>query len=309
MNVLLTGSSGFIGKVVLQRLLSNSYGVYQLNRNIPDDKKLQETRLISADLENIDELKDDFFSKIDCVIHLAAVAHNDNKGDGLSINHKMATNIAKQASSNGVKKFIFLSSIGVLGQESEKPFNEFSEPNPYDDYTNSKFETEKELTTLALTSAMDVIILRPPLVYGFKAPGSFGILVKWIRRGFPLPFGAINNKRTFISVENLADIILLCVNHPSTLNQIFLVSDDETVTTTKFLQLTSLAMGKPPNLIAVPQFWIKVLLFLLGKKNLSNKLIGSLQVDNSKVKRILGWKPAVTLEKGLMNCFTDDSKL
>ena len=207
--------------------------------------------------------------------------------------------MAKQAVAAGVKRFIFLSSIGVNGRSTTKPFTENDIPLPDQDYAISKLEAEKGLQELALSSGMEVVIIRAPLVYGPNAPGNFAILMKWMNRNIPLPLGTINNKRSLVALDNLVDLILTCSNHSAAANEVFLVADGEDLSTTELLKRISNALGKKSRLFPFNQRILEFCLVLIGKKDLAQRLCGSLQVDISKTKRLLNWTPPITVDEGL----------
>jgi nucleoside-diphosphate-sugar epimerase len=244
------------------------------------------------------------------VIHVAAVAHmlsSDNEVLALyeSVNFEGTRNLALQAAKAGVKRFVFLSSIGVNGNTSSVPFRYTDGVNPQEPYAASKWHAEESLKEVCSSEGMEFVILRPPLVYGPNAPGNFGSLTGWIERGLPLPLGAVHNKRSLVALDNLGDLIITCIDHPGAANQTFLVSDGEDLSTTQLLQGVSEAMGKPSRLIPVPAGLLQVGANLLGKKAVAHRLLGSLQVDISHTRKCLNWTPPLTVKQGLQRCFPD----
>lgn len=210
-------------------------------------------------------------------------------------------NLARQAVDAGVKRFVFISSIKVNGEETlpGQPFCVDDDPRPADPYGISKMEAEQELRTLAQETGLEVVIVRPPLVYGPGVKANFLSMIRWVARGVPLPLGAIHNQRSFVALGNLVDFLVTCVEHPHAANQTFLVSDGEDFSTTELLKRIAAAMGRPAHLIPVPVRLLKVGLGLLGKGAIASRLCGSLQVDMSRTRELLGWTPPLTVDEGL----------
>ena len=208
--------------------------------------------------------------------------------------------VAQQAALAGVKRFIFISSLGVNGAETfSKPFLADDTPHPHSPYAQSKFEAESGLIDLSHTTKMSVAIIRPPLVYGPKAPGNFGVLMRVVNRRIPLPFGRVTNKRSFVFLDNLIDLILVCIIHPNAANQIFLVSDGEDLSTTQLLIKMGKVFSKPTRLLPIPMFVLSTAAKLAGKTKVAQQLLGSLQVDIQKTKSLLGWSPPFSVDEGL----------
>jgi nucleoside-diphosphate-sugar epimerase len=230
---------------------------------------------------------------------------NDRGVDSLSefrkVNVEGTINFALQAAHAGVKRFVFISSIKVNGDSTHigSPFTADAAPTPNDAYGISKMEAEQGLLKLSAQTGMEVVIIRPPLVYGPGVKANFSALMRWLRFGLPLPFGAIHNKRSLVALDNLIDLIVLCLVHPAAANQTFLVSDGEDVSTTELLRRMGLAMDSPARLIPFPVNWLKLAAAFLNKGDLAQRLCGSLQVDIDKTRCILGWIPPVTLDQGL----------
>ena len=244
----------------------------------------------------------------DCesVIHLAARAHflrdkqSKKSTDLRTVNTEGTINLARQSVKLGVRRFIFISSIGVNGAESfQKPFTEMDIPSPHSPYAVSKYEAELGLLKLAKQTNIEIVIIRPPLVYGPGAPGIFSSLIRWLDLGIPLPLGATNNCRSLVALKNLVDLIITCLNHPAATNQTFMVSDDEDISTTELLFRTSKALGKPAYLLPVPKLLLQIGAKLLGKQEIITRLFGNLQVDISHTKQILGWTPPINVDDGL----------
>ncbi len=244
--------------------------------------------------------------QVDIVVHAAARAHvlNENAGDPLRLFQEVNTagtlRLARQAAEVGVKRFLFLSSIGVNGTQSIKPFTESDTPQPVEPYAVSKREAEQGLMELSRETGMEVVIIRPPLVYGPSAPGNFGKLANAVRRGIPLPLGAVTqNRRTLVGLDNLVDLIMTCAYHPAAANQIFLAGDDEDLSTADLLRRMAKAFGVSPRLLPIPVPVLKAMARAAGKSGMVERLCGSLQVDITKAREVLGWKPPLTVDEGL----------
>jgi len=239
-------------------------------------------------------------------VHCAAVAHGKS-GDIRAVNVCGTLNLASQAAEAGVQRFVFLSSIGVNGNSNTFPFSEADLPKPEGLYAQSKLEAEQGLWELHKRTGMEVVILRPPLVYGPDAPGNFGSLVRLVQKGVPLPLGAIDNKRSLLALDNLVDLILNCIDHPAAANQVFLASDGEDLSTTELLKAVGRAMGKPARLVPVPASILMLGASLSGNKAFAQRLLGSLQIDISKACKVLNWEPPLTVEEGLRRCFDSEN--
>jgi nucleoside-diphosphate-sugar epimerase len=307
--IAVTGYSGFVGQQLLAAL--SDHPCLLLGRKahqdyypfVPFDLGSKSGFDITESLVGVDTL-----------IHLAARAHvlSESSKDPLSefraVNTEATLNLARQAAQAGVKRFIFLSSIGVNGISNTSPFSIDDSPAPVEDYAVSKFEAEVGLRKIAAETGMEVVIIRPPLVYGPNAPGNFGKLAKLASKNLPLPFGAIHNKRSLVSLDNLVDLIITCINHPNAANQTFLVSDDHDVSTTELLNAMTLASGKQSRLIPVPVSVLRLAGRLTGKLAVIDRLCGNLQVDISHTKEVLGWKPPVSFQDGIQKCFQKEQK-
>ncbi len=305
--ILLTGATGFIGRKLLP-VLCQSNNVFSAGRSSVSSEVYEHIKVTG--INSATNWGAVFENPIDVVIHLAAVAHENNNNeitseDYFDINTEGVLNFAKQSAKNKVKRFIFLSSIRVNGSSSNKPFEIDDDPKPHDAYSESKLRAEIGLREIASKTGMEVVIIRPPLVYGANAQGNFGKLMKISKSNYPLPLGAINNKRSFVFVENLVDLILTCVDHPNAANQTFLVSDDYDVSTTDLIKSMITAAGKKSRLIPVPVPVLRLLAGVLGKQAMIDKLCDDLQVDISHTKEALGWTPPVTFKEGIRRCFLE----
>jgi nucleoside-diphosphate-sugar epimerase len=308
-NILVTGATGFIGQILMKQLLAcESFNVIAALRatNIIDSSRFT----VVGDLTETTDWSSALVDQ-QVVIHAAARAHimRDESIDPLTeyrrVNVRGTLNLARQAAKAGVKRFIFISSIGVNGNTNTRPFTERDTPKPTELYAQSKWEGEQGLFEIQYQTGMELVILRPPLVYGAKAPGNFGKLIKYVAKGIPLPLGAIHNQRSLVSVDNLVDLIITCISHPAAANQVFLAGDGKDLSTTELLRGVAEAMGQPSRLIPVPASLLMLAAKLLGKKAEAQRLLGSLQVDISKTREVLGWQPPISVEQGLKRCFLE----
>ena len=210
--------------------------------------------------------------------------------------------MAKEAVVSKVKRFIFLSSIRVNGNQSNQPFLEIDTPNPQEPYAISKYEAEQGLFKISKKTRMEVVIIRPPLVFGAKAPGNFGRLLHWVNAKYPipLPFGSINNSRSLVALDNLVDFIILCISHKKAANEVFLISDREDLSTTQLLRKIANTFDKKEFLLSVPVGLMIFMAGLLGRKADATRLFSSLQVDSSKAKELLNWNPKITMDEQLL---------
>jgi nucleoside-diphosphate-sugar epimerase len=302
-----TGATGFVGRALVSKLLTKDCQIKALVRKVSTYLPFEIEQVVFdlGEIEGDGSIKATF-SGVDVVVHAAARVHimQDRSANPLAefrkLNRDMTLALAELAADEGVKRFVFLSSIGVNGNNSVMPFSEKDTPNPQEPYAISKYEAEQGLLVLAKKTGMQVVIIRPPLVYGPNAPGNFGTLVNWLRRAVPLPLGAINNKRSFVALDNLVSFIALCADRtrsPKAANQVFLISDGEDVSTTQLLSKVADALGKKRWLLPVPVGLMSFVARLIGKGDVANRLFGSLQVDSSKARDLLGWQPVITMDE------------
>lgn len=311
---LITGASGFVGSQLTRCLSERGAMVRGVVRRTPFDGS---ANLDSVDWYAVGDISQQVdwrsaLSSVKCVLHCAAIAHVElGKGLGAldayrEVNVAATLRLAQQAADAGVERFVLLSSIGVNGNQSTVPFTEASIPNPRDAYAVSKFEAEQALLALTEHTAMEVVIIRPPLVYGPRAPGNFGKLVRWVQSGLPLPLGAVNNLRSLVALDNLVSLAILCadrVQSPQAAGQTFLVCDGEDVSTSTLLRKVAKAAGRPARLIPVPAMLLRTGLGLLGKRGIAERLLGNLQVSALKAQTLLGWRPVVTMDEQLAKIF------
>ncbi len=306
-SVLVTGANGFIGSAVVRRLASEGYEVLAAARRGLSGLPANVRPLRVADLAGEHEWDETVLSQIDAVVHTAGRAHvlHETAADPLAefrkVNVEGTLRLARAAAASGVRRFVFLSTVGVNGAQTPpgRPFTEQSPPSPQTPYAISKLEAERALLALAEQSGVEVVIIRPPLVYGPAAPGNFGRLAKAVAKGIPMPLGMVRNKRSFVALANLVDFISLTLRHPAAANQIFLVSDDADLSTAELIAILARKLGRRPSLVPVPQPLLVAALRLVGKGDLAVRLCAHLQVDISKAKTVLGWRPPVSPDEAL----------
>lgn len=305
MNVLITGATGFVGQSLVKYLTDEVCAVRVALRTLENSNPQQDVYCVGN--INANTNWENALAGIDVVIHLAARVHvmkevtTDPLAEFRQVNVEGTLNLAKQAAKAGVKRFVFLSSIKVNGEYTTqgKPFTSLDTPNPKDAYGLSKFEAEQGLFALAAESVLEVVIIRPPLIYGADVKANFRSLAKLAQLNIPLPFGSIDNKRSLVFIDNLIDLIVLSVHHPAASNQILLISDDDDVSTTELIKRIKESSGKRYLLLPVPQNWLNLLFKLIGKPSLSDRLLGNLQVDITKTKALLNWKPQYSVKEGI----------
>lgn len=304
--ILLTGASGFVGKAVLVTARQRGLKIRPVYRS----KDLAKGYTDAAFVSGLDGSADwsQVLQDVDVVIHAAARPHTmreevlDPLSEYRRVNVVGTLNLARQSAAAGVRRFVFISSIKVNGEATQPghPFTANDNPAPEGAYGLSKAEAENELKQVARETGMDVTIIRPPLVYGPGVKGNLANLISGVRRGLPLPLGSLtHNRRSLVGLDNLVDLILVCAGHPKAANQTFLISDGEDLSTTELLSKIGKALGRPPRLLWVPAVLISSIAALLGKRVISRRLLGSLQVDIHKTCELLDWKPPVAVDDGL----------
>ncbi|AUG42334.1 NAD-dependent dehydratase [Pseudomonas chlororaphis] len=303
-HVLVTGATGFVGEAVVFRLLRDK--VFNPVAAVRGETRLSGLcRVVPFDMD--DQLVLPSLSGIGVVVHCAARVHvmNEAAQDSLDkfrkINVEGTVRLARSAAESGVNRFIFVSSIKVNG-EATLPglsFKADDVPAPIDPYGISKREAEDALRQVSLETGMEVIIIRPPLVYGPGVRANFLSMMRWLERGVPLPLGAINNRRSLVAIGNLVDLINVCISHPEAAGNTFLVSDGEDLSTSQLLRRMADALGVKPRLLAIPSWGLNLGASLIGRRDLAWRLCGSLQVDISKTHDILGWLPVISVDEAL----------
>ncbi|NBO82142.1 MAG: SDR family oxidoreductase [Betaproteobacteria bacterium] len=301
MKVLITGGTGFVGQLLARTIQAQGHNVVRAVRQAQPDSVLISTVDGSTSWHEA-------LQGCDSVVHLAARVHvmHDKSTDPVRefrrVNVEGTAHLARQASVAGVRRLVFLSSVKVNGEATQegRPFTPDDPPAPEDPYGMSKHEAEQALRQIAADSGMEVVIIRPPLVYGPGVKANFESMMRWLARGIPLPLAAVTqNRRSLVALDNLVDLIVTCLNHPAAANQTFLASDGEDLSTAELLKRMSAAMGKPARLFYVPQALLKLATSLSNKLGTYQRLCGSLQVDITKTRQLLGWTPPVSVDEGL----------
>jgi nucleoside-diphosphate-sugar epimerase len=305
MQVLVTGANGFLGRALCTEAVLRGMAVLGITRASGDLPNSVDNFVVGSIDCNTDWK--DVLTGYEVIVHLAARVHvlTDTAADPLEefrrINVQGTLNLALQAVAAGVQRFVFVSSIKVNGEATHLgvPFREVDTPAPLSAYGVSKMEAEQGLREIARKTSMEVVIIRPPLVYGPGVKANFADMMRWLKRGVPLPLGAIHNQRSLVSLDNLIDFLMTCITHPAASNQTFLVSDGEDVSTTELLYRMGQALGHPARLLPLPVSALKVAAALVGKSDVAQRLCGSLQVDLEKTRRLLDWTPPLSLNEGL----------
>jgi UDP-glucose 4-epimerase len=305
--LLITGASGFIGRRLAAQAAARGWPQRLAARRavhpVPAERGIEVAPVgeIDGGTDWTEALRD-----VGVIIHCAARVHvlREQSGDPLAeyrrVNVEGTLNLARQAARARVRRLVFLSSIGVNGGETlDRPFDPSDPPAPESPYAQSKLEAECGLHQVSGETGLEVVVLRAPLVYGAHARGNWETLVRWVSAGVPLPLGAIHNRRSLVGLDNLVDLLLVCARHAAAANQTFLVADGEDLSTTELIRALACALGRRPRLIPVPQTWIRFAARATGKTAAARKIIGSLQVDASRTRKILEWSPPLTVAEGL----------
>ena len=298
---LVTGASGFVGRAVAARLAKEGRQVRAATRGRVDPRPGMQSAVV-GDIHG-DTDWSAALAGVDTVIHLAARVHvmRDASTDPLAEFRKVNTagtlNLARQAAERGVRRLVFVSSVKVHGESGR--FRESDPPAPADPYGRSKLEAEDGLRATAGETGLESVILRPPLVYGPGVRANFAALMRAIARGIPLPFGSVRNRRSLVALDNLVDVICVAARHPAAANETFLVSDDDDLSTPDLVRRLAAAMGVRPRLVPVPPALLSLGAAVLGKRDLADRLLGTLTVDCSRVRNALGWTPPLSVDEGL----------
>jgi len=306
MRILLTGATGFLGRALIRGMLATEgnavvAAVRTHGHEMPSTVKQPVVGDLSANNDWSAALAD-----IDVVVHAAARVHvmDETAGDPLAefrkVNVAGTLNLAKQAARAGVRRLVFISSIKVNGEATfGDPFRPDDDLHATEPYALSKWEAEQGLFQVARDMGTEVVVVRPPLIYGTGVTVNFKKLVEWGGKSVPLPFGSVNNKRSFVALDNMVDFTILCTHHPKAANEVFLISDGEDISTTTLLKKVAAAWGQPSRLVPVPVSLMSSVARVLGRKALADRLFGSLQVDSAKARSLLGWKPVITMDEQL----------
>ena len=305
--IAVTGAHGFLGNALCMQMVEEGLNVRPLVRSsLPGDQ-------YHMSIGSIGPLTD--WSKaldgVDSIVHCAARAHimneqiRDSQRAYHLVNAQGTINLARQAADAGLRRFIFISSVKVNGESTldGRPFRPDDEVGPSDPYGMSKYEAELALQHLGKTSSMEVVIIRPPLVYGPKVRANFAALMEAVSRGLPLPFGSVNNQRSFISLDNLMNFIILCIDHPLAASEIFLVSDGHDLSTPELVRLMAQVAGVKSRLFSIHPLLLRACATLFKRQALMQRLCSNLQLDISKSHERLGWMPPITVEEGLRRAF------
>ena len=307
--IFVTGASGFIGQAVCKAFSDLKYSVCGAVRNKDIVSPLPNVTYVSVgDLAlNLNWI--DLLTGYDCVIHCAGIAEQKNlisREIYVQSNTLASKKLAEQCVIAGVRKFIFLSSISVLGQHTNKKYFTHSDKvNPIGLYAKSKYKAENELLKINDKTNLEVIIIRPPIVYGFGTKGNISRIIKLLKLKLPLPFGLIKNKKSFISIDNLVDILICCIRRPNLKGKVFLVSDDEDISLNDFLQNIARELGYRLFIFPFPIFLLKLIANFLGKTSELNKLTSNLLIDINYTKDTLNWKPRLSVKDGIRNMLKD----
>jgi len=292
--VVITGSSGFIGRALVRHLHASGRPVVAISRHAWTAPAGVRVATIAS--------YDDAAALAaavpagSAVVHLASIAHRGGEAAEFTASTRAAQNMLAAAASAGARRFIFMSSIGVNGNVTHgRPFSERDPPHPVEPYAESKLRAEE----IVRAGPLEHVILRPPLVVGPDAPGNFGRLLRAVRSGLPLPFGAIRNARTFIGIDNLVDLLSLCLDHSAAANELLLAGDAEDLSTPELVRCIAQGLGRPARLFPVPPSGLRAVAALAGKARLAESLCGSLQVDASRARQLLGWKPRLPAGEGV----------
>jgi UDP-glucose 4-epimerase len=307
--IVLTGGSGFLGS----HLLNNEAFQEALAIGRTQPRNHRHFQIVSFDAD--DDLAEVFIGK-EVVVHAAARAHvmNDTAKSPLNefrhINTEGTLNLAEKAAIAGIKRFIFISTVKVLGEQTEpgQAFKNGDSFDPQDPYSISKVEAEVGLKLIGEAHGMEIVIIRPPLVYGKGVKGNFASLLKLARYPIPLPFGSIQNKRSLVSIENLVDLIVICLDHPNAKNQTFLVSDDDDMSTSILFSRLAEAGGYKTYIFKFPLTILNISLRVLGKTPIYERLCGSMQVNIEYTKSQLSWKPPFKVKDSLSSCWLLDTE-
>lgn len=284
-----TGASGFVGSALCAELAARGVAVSKVTRGA----------LIAAG------------EGVDVVIHLAALVHvmGEVASDALPLyraaNTVATLDLARQAAAAGVRRFVFVSTIKVNGEGRSEAYRESDTPAPTDPYAISKWEAEQGLREIAAQTGMEVVIVRPPLVYGQGVRANFLSMMRWLERGVPLPLGSIDNRRSLVALDNLVDFLIVCATHPCAANEIFLVSDGEDLSTSELMRRMATTLGRPARLLPVPGALLTAAACLLGKRDVARRLCGSLCVDIAKARSLLGWMPLLDVDEALYRTAAD----
>ncbi len=304
--LLITGANGFVGNALSREATSRGLHVRRVQRSSAPGQEGPGTHAIGA--IHAHTSWDEALQDVHTVIHTAARVHvmNDTATDPLEAFRETNTagtlHLARQCAVSGVRRLVFVSSVKVNGESTPigHPFTHLEKPAPLDPYGISKFEAEQGLHAIAAETGLEVVVVRPPLVYGPGVKANFASLMQVLQRGIPLPLGAVtDNRRSLVALDNLVDLLLTCAGHPAAANQTFLVSDGTDLSTTDLLRRMGKALEKPARLLPIPPALLQLGAALIGKENVAQRLLGNLQVDITHTRETLGWTPPIGVDEGL----------
>jgi nucleoside-diphosphate-sugar epimerase len=307
--VLLTGSTGFVGEHTSAALVASGFTVRQASRQAVPPSATTERAVERVLVGEVGPESDwaEALRGVDVVVHLAARVHvmdeteSDPLGEFRRVNVEGTRRLARQAADAGVRRFVFVSSVKVNGEETTgERFRAEDAPAPADPYGVSKWEAEGALREIEAATGLEVVVVRPPLVYGPGVRANFFRLLEGVSRGVPFPFARVENRRSLVFVRNLADALARCATHPAAAGRTFLVSDGTPVSTADLVRGIARAMGRPPRLLPVPPSWLELAGRLAGRTDVVRRLLGSLEVDDRAIRDALGWEPPFTMEEGLL---------
>jgi nucleoside-diphosphate-sugar epimerase len=312
MKILLTGATGFIGQRFLKALLASGYQPrLAVRRPLTGDLVAGTEQVVVGDIgPDTDWQK--ALAGVDVVVHLAALAHVVSGKDPSfagrvrKVNVDAVRSLAQDALASKVRRLVYVSSVKVNGEQTTQSFTEQDAPDPQDIYGTSKRDAEEALRTVASGTSLEIVIVRPPLVYGPGVKANFRGLLRLAASGWPLPLAGLHNKRSFVYVDNLASAMLECMRHPRAAGEVFLVSDGEDVSTPELIRLMARSLSRPARLFYVPEWVFGLIFTLMGRAKDVQKLTGSLCVDSGKIRRLLGWTPPYTLEQGIRATVTGE---
>mgnify|MGYP005862548579 CR=1 FL=1 len=297
MRVWVTGATGFVGRALVARLLSEGVRVMPVSRTASSVSGLK-ARTPNAMLEGL--------AKDDVIVYAAGLAHlPEPSGESQHralwrANCEEPCEIARQAAKKGVRRFVFVSSVKVQGERTAgRAFTEQDEPDPRGAYAQSKWAGEQGLRAIAGETGLELVIVRPPLVYGSGVKANFALMMRWLKRGVPLPLASIRNRRSLIFLDNLVAFLWLCCQHPAAAGETLLVSDGVDLSTPELLRALAAAQGGKVRIWPCPPSLLRLGAALLGKRTMAGRLCDSLQLDDDKARRLLGWKPPVSMAEGL----------
>jgi len=303
MKILVTGATGFVGQALCERLLQDGHDVIAATR-VPALASMTTPHIVVGEIDG-DTQWASALAGVECVFHLAARVHVMARQDRAALEAYDRTNLhgtarlAHQAAAAGVKRLVFVSSIKVNGEGGEGSYTSTTPPAPQDPYGESKWQAECALHRISQSSGLEVVIVRPPLIYGPRVKANFLRLLGAVERGMPLPLGLVRNRRSLLFVGNLADLLAICASHPAAAGNTYLPSDGEDVSTAELICHMGVALNRPARLLPVPPLMIRLAGQLLGKGAAVKRLLGSLRVDSSSLQRDLHWNAPFSLQQGL----------